>query len=234
MNDSDDSGYYWPAFVDFMAVLFFIALSIGGYMFGTAQKRIEAVADKEKKVDNLRDTLEGLKEFQTALDQMMKIKKSLEEEFRKNQIEIDSSYTEKIKLKGDFFFEKDSAALKPEAIANTITIGNNIKSVLNADSNYLKYTVIVEGHTDADGDEYHNNNLSFQRASSIIKLWSENCDFKLPQFEILPAGYGELKPIASNSEPEGKKLNRRIEIAILPKFSEFTRLLQISKEIIKR
>ena len=76
-----------------------------------------------------------------------------------------------------------------------------------------KTVVVVAGHTDSDGSDALNETLSRNRASSVS-------DYLISQ-KILPArfeiiGFGERQPIASNTTAEGKQLNRRVEITLLP------------------
>lgn len=76
-----------------------------------------------------------------------------------------------------------------------------------------KTVVVVAGHTDSDGSDALNETLSRNRASSVSNyLISQKI---LPaRFEII--GFGERQPIASNTTAEGKQLNRRVEITLLP------------------
>jgi OOP family OmpA-OmpF porin len=65
----------------------------------------------------------------------------------------------------------------------------------------------IEGHTDADGDDAKNQDLSQRRAMSVAKwLTGKGIDCK----RLLPVGFGETKPIADNNTEEGKAKNRRV------------------------
>lgn len=78
---------------------------------------------------------------------------------------------------------------------------------------YNKTIVVVGGHTDSDGSEDYNQKLSLQRASSVSSyLASHGVD----SVRLETVGFGETKPIASNSTDEGKQQNRRVEITLLP------------------
>ena len=76
----------------------------------------------------------------------------------------------------------------------------------------------IEGHTDNDPIKHSrwksNWELSAQRALSVLN--------HLESRDITPArlsaiGYGEYQPIVSNDLAEGRQVNRRVEIVILPK-----------------
>lgn len=72
--------------------------------------------------------------------------------------------------------------------------------------------VEVSGHTDAVGDDAYNLNLSSLRATSVVNYLSSN---GIGRDRLEPRGYGEASPIADNSSPEGRQMNRRIEFRIL-------------------
>lgn len=210
MDQESENGYYWPAYVDFMTVLFFIALGIGGLMYLQYVKQIQ-----------------GLKKYQNLVNETISINERLKKEFKEQNIQLDAGAKDKIKLKGDFYFETNQDTLRDQNAKNFIvSIGQSIKRVLDVDSNKFKYTIVIEGHTDDKGEEEYNNGLSFKRAVSIANIWKKECKLILPDYEIVPAGYGELRPIQQNINDSSRALNRRIEISISPKMSEFTKLIQ--------
>ncbi|WP_108397675.1 OmpA family protein [Devosia submarina] len=69
----------------------------------------------------------------------------------------------------------------------------------------------VEGHTDADGDEQLNLALSVARAEAVVNALIER---GVAPERLYALGYGESNPIADNTTPEGKALNRRIVVKI--------------------
>ncbi len=75
------------------------------------------------------------------------------------------------------------------------------------------YPISIEGHTDTSVNEkYDNIDLSLNRALSVAKYLVEN---GLPLSKISVSGYGPHRPIADNSNPDTKGLNRRVEIHIM-------------------
>src|SRR5947207_2916710 len=77
--------------------------------------------------------------------------------------------------------------------------------------NYPDEQVTVEGHTDSVGTPFYNQTLSEQRASAVSTYL---IDEGVPSPRITSIGYGETRPKASNDTPEGRQLNRRVEIHI--------------------
>ena len=89
-----------------------------------------------------------------------------------------------------------------------IEILNDVVIVLNK---HPEFNVKVEGHTDNVGDEELNLSLSQQRALSVMNyLISQGIDTE----RLNAIGYGESEPITSNSTPEGRATNRRIEFDV--------------------
>jgi outer membrane protein OmpA-like peptidoglycan-associated protein len=73
--------------------------------------------------------------------------------------------------------------------------------------------VDVYGHTDSTGSDQHNQDLSERRAMSVANyLYNQGIDGR--RFAV--QGYGESRPIASNSTPDGRAANRRVEIQLSP------------------
>ncbi|MFY8275309.1 OmpA family protein [Pseudoalteromonas sp. SSDWG2] len=85
-----------------------------------------------------------------------------------------------------------------------------IASVMNK---YEKTYLSVEGHTDSTGDAGYNQNLSEQRASSV-KSYLVNSNILAAR--VSTRGWGETRPIADNGTANGRALNRRVEIQIVP------------------
>ena len=108
-----------------------------------------------------------------------------------------------ITLDSGILFDVDKYDLRPEAEE----VLKNLAIVLKeADIKVFE----VDGHTDSDAGDKHNQVLSENRANAVK-------DFLTSQgitAEITIKGYGKTRPIASNDTPEGKQKNRRVEIII--------------------
>ena len=72
--------------------------------------------------------------------------------------------------------------------------------------------VEIAGHTDNMSDADFNKKLSERRAQSVVNyLVSKG----VPASNLKPSGYGEDRPVATNSTPAGRTKNRRVELRIL-------------------
>jgi outer membrane protein OmpA-like peptidoglycan-associated protein len=104
-------------------------------------------------------------------------------------------------------FRVNSAVLSAEAKAALDEIGAQAK-------NEKGYLIQVTGYASADGGKMTNRTLSERRADAVKRYLAENHDIPLHRM-INPFGFGELKPVAENNTREGRKQNRRVEVAIL-------------------
>lgn len=77
---------------------------------------------------------------------------------------------------------------------------------------YPETTALIEGHTDNVGSPARNMELSRQRADQVVDYMVKT--HKINRSRLKAVGYGETRPLASNSTDAGKRLNRRIDAVI--------------------
>lgn len=80
-----------------------------------------------------------------------------------------------------------------------------------------KTRVQVDGHTDSDGPDDYNDELSERRATAVARYFTAQ-QLNPQRFSV--EGLGESQPIASNNSASGKAQNRRVEIQIVPLVEE--------------
>ena len=108
-----------------------------------------------------------------------------------------------ITLDSGILFDVDKYDVRPEAERALASLATVLKE---ADVKAFE----VDGHTDSDAGDKHNQILSENRANAVKNfLTSQGITA-----EITIKGYGKTRPIASNDTPEGKQKNRRVEIVI--------------------
>jgi len=101
---------------------------------------------------------------------------------------------------------------------------SKVAQVLNA---HPDIHFLVEGHT--DNVPIHtscmedNWDLSVKRATSVVRILESQ--YKIDPARMTASGHGDYLPVASNDSPEGKALNRRTRIIILPEFDQFFKLM---------
>lgn len=101
--------------------------------------------------------------------------------------------TDQSSLKTDFYGVLDSVALVLEEYEKTI--------------------IAVAGYTDSTGSDTYNQQLSEKRAASVAD-YLKNKGIVAARFDVI--GFGERNPIADNNTEEGRALNRRVELTLLP------------------
>jgi OmpA-OmpF porin, OOP family len=114
---------------------------------------------------------------------------------------------QKVVLNGNTNFEFNKAVLLP----NAYTLLEPLVKTMKQDST-IKFR--VAGYTDAIGSESYNLNLSRRRAQAVVDyLVLQGLDGT--RFEVI--GLGKSGPVATNSTPEGRAMNRRVEIEAVQK-----------------
>jgi chemotaxis protein MotB len=107
------------------------------------------------------------------------------------------------------FFDPGSANLKPAAMRVLQGMAASFKKTDNE--------IRIEGHTDnipIRSSKFPSNwELSSARASAVVRFLDEKGG--LPSSRFSAVGYADIKPLASNGSPEGRKRNRRVEIVLV-------------------
>ncbi len=103
-------------------------------------------------------------------------------------------------------FDSDSYVIKGESFKTLKDIGQLLE-----DDASLRLS--IEGHTDSDGSEEHNTELSQNRAKAVVNYLAQNYGISADRLEA--RGWGESKPIDTNDTAEGKANNRRVELVKL-------------------
>lgn len=105
---------------------------------------------------------------------------------------------------GDVLFGTDLARLTPTGM----TTAQKLADVLQQNP---ERAVLVEGFTDSTGSDFHNQELSERRATSVRSALQE---MGVAPERIAVRGYGEAYPVAANDTGSNRQLNRRVEIVL--------------------
>lgn len=119
---------------------------------------------------------------------------------------VEDSDSIRLIMPGNITFKTDSADIN----SSFYPVLNSVARVLNK---YSNSTVMVSGHTDSTGSADYNLRLSCERAGSVA-AYLQGQGVKQSRFEVM--GLGSSNPIGSNSTVDGRALNRRVEIKIIP------------------
>ena len=111
-----------------------------------------------------------------------------------------------LNMPSNITFDTDQSDVKPQFY-------ETLNSVALVFQEFDKTLIDVIGHTDSDGSDDYNYDLSRQRAASVARYLSAQ---QLDPNRFSVEGRGEREPIASNASAAGKTQNRRVEITIQP------------------
>ncbi len=107
----------------------------------------------------------------------------------------------------NIFFDFNKATLRTESIAELDRLYK-----LLVDISTLK--IEISGHTDNVGSATYNQQLSENRAKSVVNYLTEK---GIAVERLQYKGYGFTQPVATNDTPEGRQINRRTEFKVLEK-----------------
>jgi len=190
-----------------IVLIIFLSISLAGCTF---------IFQKGRRSD-----VQKIEELTRQLDELNRTKAVLEErlskEIQDNQVRL--QMMEKglvITFVADILFDSGKANIKEEAYP----ILDKVSRVLK--ENVPELSVGIEGHTDNEPIKYSgrksNWELSTARALSILHCLVDKEGIS-PQ-RLSAIGYGEYHPVASNDTKEGRRLNRRVEIVIVPRVTK--------------
>lgn len=183
------------------------------------RKSLDAINDQNKYIKDLTSAMRAKDSINLAL--VMKLKRSL--------VDInDEDVTVEVK-KGVVYISLSDKMLfqsgKYEINKQAEVVLEKIARVLN---DHKQLEILVEGHTDdvpiSTPVLVDNWDLSVKRATSVVRLLQNK--YNIAPERMTAGGRSEFVPKTSNSTIEGRAINRRTEIIILPKLDEFFQLLE--------
>ena len=113
----------------------------------------------------------------------------------------------RIVLEAGVLFDVGEAAVRDEA-------AETLEELVRRVAGLRPRRVVVEGHTDAVGSAEDNRALSRRRAQSVPSFLAGTDALSGVEFEV--RALGETRPVATNETEEGRALNRRVEIVVIP------------------
>lgn len=113
----------------------------------------------------------------------------------------------KLKIDSSVLFQPGLATLQGQVVQE------ELDKVVQFVRSFSPSKLVIEGHTDSDGDEDANQTLSVQRAE-MVRDYLVNNYTEITAAMVSAEGFGETRPMVSNDTPENRALNRRIEIVV--------------------
>ena len=111
-----------------------------------------------------------------------------------------------VNMPSQITFDTDKTNIKPE-------FNYALDQVASTFNKYPESYIDVIGHTDSQGSDTYNQDLSERRAASVSNALATRGvnSARLAQF-----GMGETQPVSTNDTDEGRAANRRVELRITP------------------
>lgn len=134
----------------------------------------------------------------------------MDQQAKELQLEIPGATVERIgegiavSFASGLMYDFDSDVIRAEA-------GRNLQNLATSLRKYPNTKLLVVGHTDSQGSDTYNQDLSTRRASSAAHYLG---NYGVDASRIQSSGRGEAEPIATNETESGQQANRRIEVAI--------------------
>jgi outer membrane protein OmpA-like peptidoglycan-associated protein len=182
--------------------------TLGGAALGAAIGSLSGDAGKGALIGAIGGALAGGMVGAYMENQRKEFEKALAEEISAGVIRVEKLPNDQllVGMTGETTFEVDSDQIKPGFYSTM----DKISGIVNQ---YGKTELKVAGHTDSTGSAQHNQTLSERRAMSVERYLEG--DGVVPQ-RIYAAGYGKNQPVADNTTEAGRRLNRRVDITIVP------------------
>ena len=183
----------------------------------------QEVTKLNSRMEELNRELNSIRETQAGLESQLEKQKRLEQERQRREERfktVESVFAAneaKVLREGDnlrirligLTFQSGKAVILPHHFSLLTKLQRAIREFPNA-------SVIIEGHTDAVGDDGYNQRLSTERALAVQKYLLANMN--IPEDKTQALGFGESAPIANNESEDGRAQNRRIDVVIaIPK-----------------
>lgn len=112
----------------------------------------------------------------------------------------------KITIDQMIHFAFDRAVIREQSYP----ILNDVASIIKANQNSIN-RVVIQGHTDAIGSDQYNMALSERRANAVREYLVKE---GVPDSLLVTEGFGESRPIATNTTAEGRAKNRRVDFVV--------------------
>lgn len=174
--------------------------------------RARQIARLETTVDSLDARLAEIEEREAAVSAQLRDRQRRERRLREVQAMFTPEEGEALLAEGRLIlrltgltFASGSAEIRPENFSLLTKVQRVIREFPQAG-------ITVEGHTDSQGNQAMNQELSRRRAIAVREYILSNIAISADR--ISAVGYGESRPVAPNDSEAGRARNRRIDITL--------------------
>ncbi len=182
------------------------------------EKQLEILAQKKQIATLVGESKEAQKarELLEAKEREAKEKLEIEHRFQMRFVEVQKLFS---KDQAEVYKQGHDLVIRLKAIrfpvGQAFILPDNyelLSTVRSAIHTFGEQDVVIEGHTDSTGSATANEQLSQQRANAVRGYFVATGALK-PE-KVIAIGYGSERPLAANDTPEGRAINRRIDLII--------------------
>ena len=183
------------------------------------ERSLESLKEKDLTIKHLRDAVTRRDSINLALVQSLKgVLGNLDDQDITVQVDKGVVY---VSISDKMLFSSCSYNVTPRARE----VLGKVAKVVN---NKPDFEFMVEGHTDnvpiKNACIKDNWDLSVLRATAVVRILQD--DFGVTASRMTAAGRSEYVPVTSNASAEGRALNRRTRIIVLPKLDQFYNMIE--------
>ena len=183
------------------------------------ERSLESLKEKDLTIKHLRDAVTRRDSINLALVQSLKgVLGNLDDQDITVQVDKGVVY---VSISDKMLFSSGSYNVTPRARE----VLGQVAKVVN---NKPDFEFMVEGHTDnvpiKNACIKDNWDLSVLRATAVVRILQD--DFGVTASRMTAAGRSEYVPVTSNASAEGRALNRRTRIIVLPKLDQFYNMIE--------
>lgn len=160
--------------------------------------KLEAITNERSEIS---ERVQAMKEFREQFDRLNNL-------FSNREARVIRDGNNAIVRLTGLSFDVGSAVLK----TNDFALLTKVKRAINL---FPGSKITIEGHTDSRGSDELNMKLSKERANAVMSYLLANMDIE--PLRMNAKGYGETKPVANNETEQGRRMNRRIDVVLVPK-----------------
>ena len=176
------------------------------------EQRAAEIERLDRSVDSLDARLAELEVREAAVSAELRERQRRERQFREVEAIFTPSEGEVLRSEDRLIlrlagltFPSGSDEIRPDNFALLTKVQRVVREFPEA-------RIVVEGHTDSQGNESMNQSLSRRRAIAVREYLLSNIAMSADR--ITAVGYGESRPVAPNNSEAGRTRNRRIEITL--------------------
>ncbi|MBC9934188.1 OmpA family protein [Chitinophaga qingshengii] len=221
----DKNDFFWPSYTDLMTSLFFIMLVLYVLTYVRLDSTIKVQEKQLQIVKTVQGNLKPLREDTTQFkyeDAHKRYKLAFDVKFVKNKFGINANELEEYEgtiQKIDGAGQKLKAVIDSLQAAKLEAIQSNKEELKN-----MSYILVIAGYASRTGDEYHNYQLSYERALSLWRHWRDKgINFEAEKYkglidlQIAGNGWGGV------GREKDEIANQRFLIQIFPKIPDLER-----------